>query len=83
MSTKSNRLISLFAVIKYISKLSLINLYSFVICFITSSKSHLILTLFYPKSDKISRPVVKASYSDSLLEHEPSNLNLNFVGMSF
>lgn len=71
-----------FVIAKYISKFSFMHLYSHVICLITSSESPFISTFLAPKSLKIMRSVIRASYSASLLEHFPSTLHLNFVGIS-
>jgi len=69
------------AITKYIIKLSLMHLYSFINLF-TIIPSLLIFWHFFPPIlNIISSPAIKASYSTSLLEKKPLILNLNFVGM--
>jgi hypothetical protein len=57
------------------------HIYSLVNCFTTNSESPLILTCLAPKSKRISKTAIKASYSASLLEQDPLILYLNFVGI--
>lgn len=70
-----------FSLIKYIIELSLMHLYYFVNYFTANSKSPLISTLVAPRSNKIVRPAIKASYSVSLVEQQPLDLNLYLVSI--
>ncbi|KAK2352073.1 hypothetical protein QL285_096780 [Trifolium repens] len=79
--TWSKRFNKEIAMTKYFIKCSFIHLYSFVNCFKTSSESPLIRIFFAPKSNKISKPAIKASYSASLFEQNPLILYLNLVGI--
>lgn len=64
------------ALIKYNIKFSLMHLYSFFNCLTTNSKSPFISTYLAPKSNKIWRSVIKASFSTSLLEHDSFDFKL-------
>lgn len=83
ISTRSNLCNNEFSIIKYNNKCSLMHLYSLVNWFTTSSESPFITTPFSPKSSRILRSAIKASYSVSLLEQWPSILNLNFIEIPF
>jgi hypothetical protein len=80
MFTWVKHLSNAFVATRYMIKLSLVHLYSFVNCFNTNSESPFISTCFAPSSSKISNPVIKASYSASLLEQNWLSRNLNFDG---
>ena len=68
ISTWTKRLSNAFAIVKYKIKPSLTHLYSLVNCLNTNSESPLIFMFFAPSSSKISKPIIKASYSASLFE---------------
>lgn len=64
-------------------KVSLMHLYYFVNYFTTNFESPFISTILTPKSTRILRFDIMASYLALLFEQLPWILNLNFFGISF
>lgn len=82
MSATSKYSNSCVAITKNLNKFSLMHLYSRVTCLITNSESPLNSTQMASNPFKSRRPIIRASYSASLLEHFSLILHLNLVGPS-